>query len=249
MTMFILQDAAGLGAGDIDPPRAFGDLAVIADDDAIGLGPVAEGLEPVTYTPTQTGPLQDRLDVLINTTWTPDYGAGPQDIDIVIIPALATFVLADGTPMGRSFTNNGTALPPTGSGLAGASLNPTSNCLVIYDTTQTICVARRGTAGTIDLPISNAGVLYHEFSHAFRILNNTLLPLSGTCNPSSPEEAAAITDENDLRTQIAQRQDRRPVLRDPGIHCGALCVTTESRSGSRSACGSIPDEKEKGPRG
>jgi len=65
-------------------------------------------------------------------------------------------------------------------------------------------------------------VLYHEFSHAFRIVNNTLLALSGTCDPSSPEENAAITDENDLRTQIATRQGEAAQLRDPGIHCGEI---------------------------
>jgi hypothetical protein len=44
----------------------------------------------------------------------------------------------------------------------------------------------------------------------------------GVCDPSSPEENAAIVDENDLRTQIANRKGVTPELRDPGIHCGTV---------------------------
>lgn len=223
MTLSILHEADGLGAGDVDPLGAFVDLVVITNDTELGLDPIVDGLEPVTYTPSTTGAPQARLDVLVNTTWTPDYGDGPQTVDIIIIPALANFVLDDGTPLGQSFTNNGVALPPAGSGLGGDTLNPTVNCLVIYDTTQNLCLARAGTDGTLDLPTPNAVVLYHEFSHAFRILNNTLLQLTGICDPAAPEESAAITDENDLRTQIAERQGETPQLRDVNIHCGQVC--------------------------
>lgn len=219
MATFILDDATGIGSDDLNTIQAFVDMVFIANDDGIGLDDPVGGLQRVTYNRTLNGPPQLRLDALVNTDFSPDYGSGPQQVDIVVIPALDDFVLDDGT----SFTNNGTALPPQGSGLPGATLNTTDNCLVIYDTQQTICVARAGTGGTLDLPITNAGVLYHEFSHAFRILNNSLLALSGTCNPSSPEENAAIIDENDYRTQLANLLGETPVLRDPGIHCGQVC--------------------------
>ncbi len=218
MAMFILNDATGIGTDDLDPLQAFIDLVIIADDDGIGLNDPAAGMQQVTYNQTVTGAPQTRLDALVNTSFSPDYGGGAQNVDTIIIAGLSGFTLDDGTP----FANNGTALPPASSGLPGSSLNTTENCLVIYDTQQNICLARDGTNGDIDLPASNPVVLYHEFSHAFRILNNSLLALTAECDPSSPEENAAIIDENDLRTQIANRQGETPVLRDPDIHCGSV---------------------------
>jgi len=218
MSMFILNDASGIGSDDLDPLQAFIDLVIIADDDGIGLDDPAGGMQQVTYNKTVNGPPQTRLDAMVNTNFAPDYGGGAQNVDTIIIPGLSGFTLDDGTP----FANNGTALPPASSGLPGASLNTTENCLVIYDTQQNVCLARDGTGGDIDLPASNPVILYHEFSHAFRILNNTLLALTAECDPSSPEENAAIIDENDLRTQIANRQGETPELRDPGIHCGSV---------------------------
>lgn len=218
MAMFILSDAAGIGSDDLDPLQAFVDLVIIANDDGVGMDDPVGGMQRITYTRTMDGPPQVRLDTLVNTTFTPDYGAGAQNVDVIIIAGLSGFTLDDGT----SFQNNGTALPPASSGLAGASLNTTENCLVIYDTQQNICVARDGAGGDLNLPISNPVVLYHEFSHAFRIVNNTLLALGGGCDPASPEENAAIIDENDLRTQIAERQGETAELRDPNIHCGQV---------------------------
>lgn len=218
MAMFVLEDATGIGSDDLDPLAAFVDLVIIADDDGVGLDDPAGGLQQVSYNQTVSGAPQDRLNTLVNTTFSPDYGGGAQNVDILVIAGLSGFTLDDGT----SFANNGTALPPASSGLAGASLNTTENCLVIYDTQQNICVAREGTDGDIDLPISNPVVLYHEFSHAFRIVNNNLLELTADCDPASPEENAAIIDENDLRTQIANRQGETPELRDPDIHCGQV---------------------------
>jgi hypothetical protein len=217
MALFILEDATGIGSDQLDTLQAFVDLVIIANDDGVGLNDPAGGTQLVTYARTDNGPPQLRLDALVNTAFTPDYGSGPVNVDIVVIPGLHGFTLDDGS----SFADNGTALAPASSGLAGSSLNTTENCLVIYDTQQNICVARDGT-GDIDLSISNPVVLFHEFSHAFRIVNNTLLALTAECDPSSPEENAAIVDENDLRTQIANRQGATPELRDPGIHCGTV---------------------------
>lgn len=218
MAMFILDSASGIGSDDLDPLAAFVDLGIIANDDGIGLNDPAGGMQQVTYNQTVAGAPQDRLDTLVNTNFSPDYGGGAQNVDIVIIAGLSGFVLDDGT----SFANNGTALPPAGSGLPGASLNTTNDCLVIYDTQQNICVARDGTGGTIDLSISNPVVLFHEFSHAFRIVNNNLLALTAQCNPASPEENAAIVDENVLRSDIANRLGEAAELRDPNIHCGQV---------------------------
>lgn len=218
MPMFILNDATGIGSNELNASQAFVDLVIIANDDGIGLNDPVNGRQQVTYNRTMNGSPQLRLDALVNTVFTPDYGSGPQNVDIVVIPALSGFILDDGT----SFENNGAALPPASSGLPGAGQNTTEFCLVIYDTQQNICVARDGTNGDTDLTISNPVVLYHEFSHAFRIVNNSLLALTAQCNPSSPEEYAAIVEENDLRTQIANRQGATPELRDPNIHCGSV---------------------------
>jgi hypothetical protein len=222
MAVFILDDATGIGSDDLDTLQAFIDLIIIADDDGVGLNDPSGGMQQVTYNQTVNGAPQSRLDALVNTTFTPDYGSGPQNVDTIVIPGLSGFTLDDGT----SLANNGTALPPASSGLPGASLNTTENCLVIYDTQQNICVARNDSGGDIDLSMSNPVLLYHEFSHAFRIANNTLLALTAGCDPSSPEENAAIIDENDLRTQIANRQGETPELRDPNIHCGSVGCTS-----------------------
>jgi hypothetical protein len=227
MTMFIQNDATGAGAGNVDPQQAFVDLLLIANlDTGLGLAAAVGNRQQVTYNQVDPGIPATRLNTLVNTAFTPDYGlgAGPQAVNIIVLPVLANFTLNDGTII----TNvGGTALSPSNSGLAGAALNNTNDCLVIYDTTQSngdgYCTARAGTGGTLDLPTPNSIILYHELSHAFRIVNNGLLALGAGCNPSSPEENAAITDENDLRTQRANAAGAPVVLRDAGIHCGATC--------------------------
>ena len=213
MALFILDDATGIGSDDLNSAQAFVDLAIIVNDDGLGMDDPVGGRQQVTYSPTVAGGPQTRIDALVNTTFNPDYGSGPQQVDTIVVAGLSAFVLDDGT----SLQNNGTSLPPAGSGLPGASLNPTSNCLVIYDTQATICVARDGTNGDLDLPESTPVILYHEFSHAFRIVTNAPLALTAECDPASPEEHAAIVDENDLRTQIANRDGRTPELRDQTI--------------------------------
>jgi hypothetical protein len=235
MALFIIDDATGIGSDDLSASQVLIDLAIIVDDDGLGLDDPVGGRQRVTYVPTTAGGPQTRVNALVNTAFSPDYGGGAQNVDTLVIGGLSGFVLDDGT----SLANNGTALPPASSGLAGANLNPTENCLVIYDTQATICVARDGTNGDLDLPISTPVILFHEFSHAFRIVNNVLLELSAGCDPSSPEERAAIIDENDLRTQIANRQGEAPELRDPGIHCGRVdsdcsscCIIATLASGS-----------------
>lgn len=218
MALLILDDADGIGSDDLDTLQAFVDLVIIADDDGVGLEDPLNGMQQVTYAPTAAGPPQTRLDALVNTAFTPDYGSGAQNVDTVIIAGLSGFTLDDGS----SIANNGTALAPASSGLAGSSQNPTESCLVIYDTQATICVARDGTDGDLDLGMPTPVLLFHELSHAFRIVTNALLDLTSECDPSSPEENAAIVDENDMRTQIAQRQGETPALRDPDIHCGEV---------------------------
>ena len=97
--MFVLTDAAGLGAGDIDSNGAFVDLVAIANDTGLGLDAEApgSGRRRVTYAPTVTGVVQTRLDLLVNTTFTPDYGSGPQNVDIVVISVPDDFVFGDGS--------------------------------------------------------------------------------------------------------------------------------------------------------
>jgi hypothetical protein len=223
MATFILQDATGIGSDDLDPARGFIDMTIIANDTGLGMADPAAGKQRMVYTRTGNGPPRLRLDAMINTAFSPDYGSGANNVDTIVVAGLKSLVLDDGTPM----ANNGTALPPKSSGLPGASLNPTEQCLVIYDTQLAICVARDGSGGTLDLPVSPPVALYHEFSHAFRIVNNTLLALTVACDPSSPEERAAIIDENDLRNDLASREGVSATLRDPGIHCGRLASEGE----------------------
>lgn len=222
MTLFVQNDATGAGAGGVDAQQAAVDLGVATNGDTgLGLAAQVGDRQQVTYARTDPGLPAIRVDGLVNT----NFNLNPQGVDIVIIPVLANFTLNDGRSI---LTIAGTALPPSGSPLPGSTLNNTNSCLVIYDTTQNSgtgwCAARAGTNGTLDLPISNPVLLFHELSHAFRIATNAQLQLTGVCDPSSAEEAAAINDENQLRTQIATAQGVTAVLRDPGIHCGGSCA-------------------------
>jgi hypothetical protein len=230
MTLFIQTDATGAGAGTVNPNTAALNLMVIVNGDTgLGVDAPIGNRQLVTYAQTLSGPPPDRIDALVNTVFNPDYGSGPQQVDIIIVAVGADFFLNDGSSI---LSRGGTALPPQNSNLPGSTLNTTNQCLALYDTSQNngtgYCTARQGTGGTLNLDTPNSVILYHELSHAFRIVNNTLLALSGTCNPSSPEENAAITEENDLRTQTANSNGEPVVLRDPGIHCGNVgCVITD----------------------
>lgn len=240
MTLFVQNNAAGGGGGTLNPAQGAVDLGVIANGDTgLGLAAAVGNRQQVTYTPTLAGAPVNRLNALANTNFTPNYGAGAQAVVIAILPVGANFTLNDGTLI----TNvAGTALPPQNSGLAGANNNTTNDCLVIYDTSNAAgngyCVARAGTGGTLDLNLPTSVLLYHELSHGFRIVNNNLLALTLGCNPSSPEENAAITDENDVRTQNANFTGDAPALRDPAIHCGnsgpcgGCCIVASVASGS-----------------
>lgn len=214
-----------MGSGAIDPQQALVDLLVIANGDTgVGVNTPLAGMQEVTYVRSDPGIPAVRLDSLVSVWWLPDYGqgTGPQVVPIVIVPVLANFTFNDGTSI---LAVGGRTLPPSNSGLAGAGQNPSTNCLVVYDTTQRnhtggYCVARAGT-GTLDLPTPRAVLLYHELSHAFRIVNNNSLALtSSSSNVSSPEENAAITEENVLRTQLGGSS---AVLRDANNHSGAPC--------------------------
>ena len=228
MTLFIQNDATGAGAGTINANQAALDVGIIANGDTgVGLAGAVGNRQQVTYARTDPGIPPVRLDALVNTNFNPDYGqgAGQQAVPIVILAVGSNFVFNDGATI---VTVGGRALPPSNSALPGATLNNTTDCLAIYDTSQANgagwCLARAGTGGTLDLQTPNPVILYHELSHCFRIGNNNLNALRAGCNPSSPEENAAIVDENDLRNQIAAATGQPAVLRDPGIHCGDTCA-------------------------
>ncbi len=210
MSLFIRTDAVGTGAsGAVLPARAFVDLGIIANGDTgLGFNNVPPDLQQVTYTRTDPGVPATRLDQLVNT----NFNVNPQNIDIVIMAVAANFVFNDGSSI---LIRGGTSLKPS------SALNPTTSCLTVYDTSSNngagYCVARAGTGGTLDLPEPISVILYHELSHALRIVTTGLLPLTVACNPASPEESAAITDENDMRDQAGIPH------RDPTIHCGTTC--------------------------
>src|SRR5690606_12945667 len=122
--MFILEDATGIGSDDLDPLQAFVDLVIIANDEGIGLNAAVGGMQQVTYNRTENGPPQLRLDALVNTNFSPDYGSGAQNVDTVIIAAISAYVHDDGS----SDSNNGTALHPASSDQPGATLCPAESC-------------------------------------------------------------------------------------------------------------------------
>ena len=226
MTLFIQNDATGAGSGSLAADQAFVDLAVCVNGDTgLALATAVGNRQQVNYARTLPGPPPTRIDNVVNTAFTPDYGSGPQAVNIIVLAVQGNFFFNNGDSV---LNVGGRAIAPRNSGLPSASLNNTNECLVVYDTTQSngrgYCTARAGTGGTLDLRTPNPVILYHELSHAFRIVNNNLRALTAGCNPSSPEENAAITDENDLRTQIAAAMSTTAVLRDPGIHCGDFCA-------------------------
>jgi len=221
VTIFIQNDATGAGAGTVAAALALVHITVIANlDTGVGLNPAVGNLQQVTYNQTDPGIPPTRLNTLVNT----NFGVNPAGTDIIVLAVGGNFTLVDGSLI---TTRGGTALPPAGSGLPGASLNTTASCLVLYDTSDNngsgYCLARQGTGGTLDLRLPLSVMLYHELSHALRIVTAALLALTAACNPASPEENAAITDENDMRTQLATLLGDPVVLRDPNIHCGTSC--------------------------
>jgi hypothetical protein len=221
VSVFIQNDAVGAGAGTVNAPLAAVHLSVISNlDTGLGLAPAVGNLQQVTYAQTDPGIPATRLNTLVNTA----FGVNPAGTDIIILAVNGTFTLNDGSLI---TTRGGTALPPAGSGMPGAGLNTTASCLVLYDTSDRngtgYCLARAGTGGTLDLRLPLSVMLYHELSHALRIVTTGLLVLTAACNPASPEESAAITDENDMRTQLAALTGDPVILRDTNIHCGGAC--------------------------
>ena len=214
MTLAIQTATGGAGAGTVNANLAAVHLGVIANlDTGIGLGANVASLQPVTYAQTDPGVCPTRLNTLVNTNFGVNATA-----DIVVLAVGGDFVFGDNSTI---TSRAGTALP------VGNALNPSTSCLVVYDTSDNngagYCVARNGAGGAQDLSFPASALLYHELSHALRIVTTGLLQLTAECDPASPEESAAITDENDMRTQLATLLGEAPALRDPNIHCGGSC--------------------------
>jgi hypothetical protein len=211
MTLFVQSDTGGTGAGTVYPLRAEADLLQICQMDTntgeTQLTTPADLLQVTYGTQVATGPCPTRIHLLVNT----NFGVNAANIDIIILALDSSFVLTDGTLL-SSF--GGLTLP------VGNSENPTTSVLVLYDTSQAggsgYC-AKGLVSGNYDLQTPNPVILYHELSHAFRDATSTSLSLSASGCTASPEEAAAETDENDMRTQLAIP------LRDTTDHCGQNC--------------------------
>jgi hypothetical protein len=213
MGLFLLNDTDASGTGTVFPMSAFADLVQISNmDGGIGQNAPVGDLIQVTYTKSQTGPCPTRLNTLVNTNF-PAIPADPTDI--IILAVDNTFVSGNGTMMGNF---GGLTFKPGQSG-AGFT-NPTQSALVLYDTSQgggTGYCAKGLVSQQYDLQSPNPVILYHELSHAFRICTNSSLSLSASGCAASPEEAAAETDENDMRTQLGIP------LRDTTDHCAQAC--------------------------
>lgn len=226
--MLIQDNDTGAGDGGVDAAQAFVDLGIIAHGDSgLGLGPKTGHKQPVIYTQSQTGVPPTRLATLVNTAHTMDFGAGPTPVRIIILSVKENFSFSDGRMITRV---SGRTLPPASSTLAGHSLNVTEDLLIVYDTTNNkgagYCMPRLGPPGP-DVQFPGPVILYHELSHAQRILTNTFAALTIRCDPSSPEERLAIVDENVLRVQIG---GSGAGLRDPGVHCSKPCTAAPSNS-------------------
>jgi hypothetical protein len=209
MSLFIQNDSGTVGTGSVFPDRAEADLFTATNMDTnLGENAPVGDLIQVTYGAQQTaGPCPTRIHDLVNTA----FNVNPQHIDIIIVAVDGSFTLSDGTAL----TNFGGLTMPVGD-----AENPTASVLVVYDTSQDngagYCLKGK-VSGNYDLQTPNAVILYHELSHAFRDATHTSLSTAATGCTASPEEAAAETDENDLRTQLGIP------LRDTTDHCGQPC--------------------------
>lgn len=215
MGLFLLNDTDASGTGGVFPMRAFADLVQISNmDGGIGQDPPVGDLIHVTYTQSQTGPCPNRLNTLVNTNF-PAIPADPTDI--IILAVDNSFVAANGTMLGNF---GGLTFSPGQTDPNTGYTNPTSSALVLYDTSQgggTGYCLKGLVSGNYDLQTPNPVILYHELSHAFRICTSSQLSQAATGCTASPEEAAAETDENDMRTQLGIP------LRDTTDHCGQPC--------------------------
>ncbi len=226
MTLYI-QVASNLaqapGTGTIEAMNAETDLLTITNDGAVSFGVPVWDLEQVSYSGICNNDARTMIDALANSVFAPNYGSGSQIVDIIILPVLGDFYLSNNASI---TTMAGCALPPQNSGLGGASLNPTNNCIVIYDTSLNngagYCMARAGTSA-YDLPTRSPVILYHELSHASRFVNNTALAQGAGCTPCVAEETAAIIDENSFRSDLAARANVTPELRETTNSCAAIC--------------------------
>jgi hypothetical protein len=227
MTLFIQSDGGTTGTGSVFPDRAGADLLAISNlDTGYGENPVAgTNRIEVTYARTQNGPCPTRLDQLVNT----DFAGTAGTVDILVVAADINFTLNDGSMLAGGFN-----IPPNA--MSGSvNLNPSNSSVVLYDTSDNggtgVCLRREG--GDLDLESPASVILYHELSHALRTCTNATLDRTETdCSNASDEEAAAITDENDMRNQlgIARRQ--------PDDHCGNLGCTSTCCILTSIACGS-----------
>lgn len=209
MSLFLQNDQGSVGTGSVFPDQAWADLFTATNMDTnFGQDPPAGDLIHVTYgTQQTTGPCPDRIHLLVNT----DFGVNPQHIDIIILAVDGSFTLSDGTLL----SNFGGETFPVGN-----AENPTASVLVAYDTSQNsgagYCV-KGLVSGNYDVQSPNAVILFHELSHAFRDVTHASLSTVATGCTASPEEAAAETDEDLLRTQLGIP------LRDTTDHCAQAC--------------------------
>jgi len=210
MTLFFRRDEGTAGMGSVFPMSVFAHLLQISDFD-MGLGETNAGgnLMQVTYHRNNAGPAPERLDVLVNT----DFPVTATNVDIIILGTDNGFVLNNGEVLEVGATIGPNTIRN------GVNVNPSDSVLVIYDTTvmENECVQREG--GGMDLPTTNAIVLFHELSHAFRFCTGTVADRTDPpgCG-SSDEERASIVDENLFRDQLHRAH------RDPGNNCGTRCA-------------------------
>jgi hypothetical protein len=227
MALFIQNDAGTLGTGAVSALDAWVDIGIIANGDG-NIGPASvpgrPELEQVTYSvQTQPGPPPARLFTLVNT----NFGVNPQNIDIIVLACGAGFQTNDGMLV----KGNALTMAP-GAAQGGVVFNPSDSIVILYDTTQNdgagICLKPQNGSG-LTLATPNPVSVYHELSHAFRrATNSTLDTTELVCTDASPEESAAIVDENDMRDQLITATGGTPdasTRRDTNNHCGDSCGT------------------------
>lgn len=213
MTLFIQNNTAIGGTGAVFPNNAEADLLRISDLDLAGFGettqPPPSNLVQITYEPqATTGFPPTRLHELVNT----DFAAIAGNVDIIVVAVTESFLFEGTTPIENV---GGVALNPL------EAPNTTESALVIYNTGSAgICTKAQGS-NIFDLGLPPPVTLFHELSHAFRIVTSASLSLSASGCTASPEEEAAEIDENQMRELMGVR------LRDVTNHCGEHCESSE----------------------
>lgn len=187
-------------------------FAIVRCDGGLGQSDVNNQVTRISYSKTNAGAGQDRIEALVNS-------AG----NVVITAAPSGTMIPDGT---------GGTVPINLVG--GVTFAPDANGIVqVVYCFNTQMFVFDATGAQISLPRSI--ILFHELSHAFHRVNGTFAATTAL------QESQAITDENAYRAQVglALRDPSRP---DGGAGTGngqavPACSGMTNGAGQNNCCG------------